>query len=73
MEELKKSINILICEDVYLNFFVLEQLIRRANSNVLITHAVDGVEGTNLFDKGTFDLIKCISAILPVSFSNGKS
>ena len=57
MGESSKSINILICEDIFLNYFVLEQLIRRANSNVLIMHAVDGVEGTNLFDKGTFDLI----------------
>lgn len=57
MVELMKNIRILICEDVFLNYFILEQLFKKANPSVLLTHAVDGLDGKEQFDKGSFDLI----------------
>lgn len=48
---------ILICEDVFLNFFVLQKLINKLYPNLTIIHAIDGLEGVKQFDEHQFDLV----------------
>ena len=48
---------ILICEDVFLNFFVLQKLINKLYPELVIVHAIDGLEGIKRFDEQHFDLV----------------
>lgn len=48
---------ILICEDVFLNFFVLQKLINKLYPHLTIVHAMDGLEGVKQFEEQEFDLI----------------
>jgi two-component system capsular synthesis sensor histidine kinase RcsC len=48
---------ILICEDVFLNFFVLQKLINKLYPELVIVHAIDGLEGVKQFESQQFDLV----------------
>lgn len=48
---------ILICEDVFLNFFVLQKLINKLYPELIIVHAIDGVEGVKQFESQQFELV----------------